>query len=56
MRKLNYKHQRQLVCGLNFVASSCVLIFAVIGWNTINIPLADLSSVDGFVSLRVSSQ
>lgn len=54
MRKLNYKHQRQLVCG--FVASSCVLIFAVIGWNTMNIPLADLSSVDGFVSLRVSSQ
>ena len=36
MRKLNHEQEHQLVCG--FVASSHVLIFAVIGANTINIP------------------
>ena len=35
MRKLNHKQERWLVCG--FVASSHVLIFAVVGHNTINI-------------------
>ena len=35
-RKLNCKQERQLVCG--FVASLHVLIFAVIGHNTIDIP------------------
>ena len=35
MRKLNHKQDRQVVCG--FLASSHVLIFAVIGHNTINI-------------------
>ena len=36
MKKLNPKQQHLLVCG--FVASSHVLIFAVIGRTTINIP------------------
>ena len=36
MRKLNRKQERELICG--FLASSRVLIFAVIGHNTINIP------------------
>ena len=36
MRKLNRKQERELICG--FLASSPVLIFAVIGHNTINIP------------------
>ena len=36
MKKLNPKHQHLLVCGL--LASSHVLIFAVIGRTTINIP------------------
>ena len=36
MRKLNRKQERKLVCG--FVACLRVLIFAVIGHNTINIP------------------
>ena len=36
MRKLNCKQDCSLVCG--FVASSRVLIFAVIGHDTINIP------------------
>ena len=36
MRKLNRKHQQQLVCV--FVACSCVLVFLVIGYNTINYP------------------
>ena len=36
VRKLNGKQERELVCG--FVASSRVLIFAVIGHSTINIP------------------
>ena len=35
-RKPNCKQERYLFCG--FVAKSCVLIFAVIGHNTINIP------------------
>ena len=35
MRKLNHKQDRQVGCG--FLASSHVLIFAVIGHNTINI-------------------
>ena len=36
VRKLNQEQERQLVCG--FVASSHVLIFAVIGHNTVDIP------------------
>ena len=36
MRKLNCNQERKLVCG--FVASLRVLIFALIGHNTINIP------------------
>ena len=36
MKKLNCKQERWLVCG--FVASLHVLIFAVVGHNTINIP------------------
>ena len=36
IRKLNCKQEHLLVCG--FVGSSRVLIFAVIGHNTINIP------------------
>ena len=36
VRKLNRKQERSLVCGI--VASSRVLIFAVIGHNTISIP------------------
>ena len=36
MGKLNSKQERELICG--FLASSRVLIFAVIGHNTINIP------------------
>ena len=36
MRKLNHKQELKLVCG--FVASSYLLIFAVIGHNTLNIP------------------
>ena len=35
-RKLNCNQERQFVCG--FEASSPVLIFALIGHNTINIP------------------
>jgi len=35
-RKLNRNQERQFVCG--FEASSPVLIFALIGHNTINIP------------------
>ena len=35
-RKLNHKQERELVCG--FVASLHVLMFAVIGHNTMNIP------------------
>jgi len=35
MRKLNRKQGLELVCG--FVASSRVLIFALIGHNTVNI-------------------
>ena len=36
MRKLNRKQERELICG--FLASSRVLIFAVIDHNKINIP------------------
>ena len=36
MRKLNCKQGRELVCG--FVANSLVLIFALTGHNTVNIP------------------
>ena len=58
--KLNYKHEHYiiiiLVCGC--VASSVILIFAVIGHSTINIPeiiilIINISSVHNLESLTV---